>query len=129
MLRCLSTRCVCSRALWACTPERLSNHREAAGAPLLLAVNAWQMRAWSAAVWLRRARVVMRGRACTSALVSAVQVIDLRPHWPSQIVRQEALISDARKPQLRKLIYKLIEKQVRTRAGYRACLRRVEWLL
>eukprot|EP00967_Tisochrysis_lutea_P058473 scaffold74389_cov34-Tisochrysis_lutea.AAC.3 len=29
------------------------------------------------------------------------------------IVRQEALISDARKPQLRKLIYKLIEKQVR----------------
>jgi hypothetical protein len=29
-----------------------------------------------------------------------------------QIVRQEALISDARKPQLRKLIYKLIEKQV-----------------
>lgn len=28
----------------------------------------------------------------------------------SQIVRQEALVSEQRKPQLRKLIYKLIEK-------------------
>ena len=29
----------------------------------------------------------------------------------NQVVRQEPLISDARKPQLRKLVYKLIEKQ------------------
>lgn len=34
----------------------------------------------------------------------------------SQIVRHEPLISESRKPQLRKLVYKLIEKQVRARA-------------
>jgi dynein assembly factor with WDR repeat domains 1 len=33
----------------------------------------------------------------------------------SQIVRHEPLISESRKPQLRKLVYKLIEKQVRAR--------------
>lgn len=57
------------------------------------------------------------GAAPCGAGVGPSVLLTFVPTGRPQIVRQEALISDARKPQLRKLIYKLIEKQVRTRAG------------
>lgn len=63
--------------------------------------------ATTASVWHRapRQHIALPSRQASQDHLSA-------PVVSPQIVRQEALISDARKPQLRKLIYKLIEKQV-----------------
>lgn len=59
--------------------------------------------------------VVLRDRVVVQKATRQVDLLTLTPDTDvevlvNQIVRQEPLVSEARKPQLRKLIYKLIEK-------------------